>query len=131
MPYNYEQEDVDDFLKDTHGIVEANSFEQLCLWRDYVGWTTPRYDRSKWIENLSGLFLHIGNLGDMPVTLSLFSAIINGKKIVFWDSPSQVVDHRLIEQWFETNLPKCAFRKDNDSLPNRADAMNFHNIFRD
>ncbi len=62
----------------------------------------------------------IGYIDNRPVTLSLFINVVEGKRILFWHSPSQLVDYKMIDEWFEDYLP---------GIP-RTDANNFHNILR-
>jgi hypothetical protein len=103
--------DIAKFLEGTVGIVEANRFEQHCLWERYT-----QNDGAAWQENTMGYGVRVGDLNDMPVFLSLTTANVNGKKILFIDPTSMVVDHRLIEAWIGRVLPGV----------NKTDATNFH-----
>ncbi len=116
-------EEMKQFLEGVVGIVEANSFEKMCLWKE-------NQDQMKyeWKENNLGYLPTIGELAGMPVVLSLFTADVNGHKLLFYHPTSQVVDWRQIEAWLQLNLPKTAFRE--NGYPNKTDAMNFSNIFR-
>jgi hypothetical protein len=118
-----ENEQMTAFLANVIGAVEANSYEKLMLWDANTRLTPPRI----WKENNSGLLEVVGRLADMPVCIGLWTAEIDGHKILFYDATSQVVDYRMIDNWLETNLPKTAFRK--DGYVNKTDAMNFRNIF--
>lgn len=110
------------FLENIHGAVEATSFERMCLWE-------RNRDRAKreWVENLSGIGKNVGEFSGSPVFISLLTAMIDGKKILFYEATSVVVNWDIIEKWLQDNLPKSAFRK--DGRLNKTDAMNFHNIF--
>ncbi len=81
------------------GIIEATDFEKFCLWERW----NPRMD-IEWKDESLGYFANLGKVADMPVCLSLWIAYINGKKVLFWDATSQVVDYRMIEAWFEKHL---------------------------
>lgn len=113
-----------EIFKDVIGIVEANSFEHMCLFEE-------RKDLN-WIENGQGLSFSVGSIGKRPVCITVFVETINDKRVVFWDATSQVVDYTMIHKWFERHLPISAFKKAHDDIPrvNSVDAMNFHNIFR-
>jgi hypothetical protein len=111
------------FLEDIHGVVEANNFAIHALW-DYY----HKQHAYAWKPNNSGMFFQIGELAGMPVSLSLWTAVVNGQKILFWDMPSTVTDHRLAEKWLKKNLPKTAFKE--DGRINQTDANNFHNVLR-
>lgn len=111
------------FLSGVVGVVEANSFEQGCLWERYTG-----EHKAKWIARNDGLLEGIGTLDGMPICLSLRTADVNGNKLLFIDATSQVVDHRQIGEWLSNNLPpSCRWP---DGRINKVDAMNFHNVFR-
>lgn len=105
------------------GIIDAASFEQHMLWAD----NSRREQPLTWKENMSGLTAIVGLLGEMPVCISLFTAEIDGHKLLFWHATSQVVDYRMIDKWMIENLPKSAFHA--DGRVNQTDAGNFHNIF--
>ena len=117
------------FLKDCIGIVEATSFEQLCLWRDeHEGRKIP------WDQTGLGYLETVGSIGNRPVCISLSTVHIDGKKILFIDATSQVVDHDMIEKWLEQNMPDTAFRDNYNNIPgrhlNKVNSMNYHNVFR-
>lgn len=98
------------FLSDVVGVVEATSYEQLTLWREYQ-WN----DRSE-----GGPLITVGHLAKMPVCITLMKANVKGHTVAFMDITSQVVDHRLIDEWLSKHMPKEA---------RRVNAMNFHNVF--
>lgn len=113
------------FLRGVVGVVKANSYETMCLWREYH----EKLSRP-WGAGRSGLMLTVGELADMPVAITLYVNEIDGHRILFLDATSQVVDHRMIEKWMEDKLPPTAFR-DGDPRKgvNKTNAMNFHNVF--
>lgn len=106
------------FLDGVVGVVEANSYEQLCIWQEF-----HQELGKSWIQNPSGLLETVGHLGRMPVCISLFTVTVDGHKLLFIDPTSQVVDHRMIDAWVDKVLPHAG--------KNRTNAMNFCNIFRE
>lgn len=115
--------EMTEFLNGVVGVVEANSYERLCLWKEYT-----EELKKRWKDNRSGFSEVIGYLADMPVCISLFTSEVDGHKILFIDATSQVIDHRMIDKWLIETMPKSAF-KDDGRFVNKTDAMNFHNIF--
>lgn len=111
------------FLDGVMGLVEANSYENMCIYGDVM-----KHKSYNWTSISEGWFEQVGTLADMPVTVSIFSALINGHKILFWESPSQVVDHRMIEAWFKKHLPATAYRDGGEYL-NQENSMNAFNVF--
>ena len=110
--------ELDKWLAGATGAVEATDFERFCLWKDH----TER--GGKWESEAQGLMLGCGDLGDMQISLSLFHASVDGKKIVFYNAPSQVVDHRQVEAWIEKHMPASARRE--SGAVHKTDANNFH-----
>lgn len=110
------QHEIEEFLKDSVGCVEATSFEQQCLWeKNQKGWT----------EVLGGYGKEIGELDGRPVVISLRVAIIFDQRVIFYHPTSQVVDWGMIVNWLDKNMPWSA--KVNGQLRN-VDAQNFHVI---
>ncbi|APH74143.1 DUF2786 domain-containing protein [Aquibium oceanicum] len=112
-------EELKEFIKGAHGIVEANSFEYHQLYRNS---RTGRF----WEENLSGIGRTIGHIDDKPVHVSLRRAFISGRRIVFIDATSQVVDHEMVREWLKRVMPATAF--ESSGRLNMVDANNFHNV---
>lgn len=126
-PPVYPERDVKlaDLMCGVIGIVEATRFEEHCLWRDSD--TRSATSHGEWVESGWGLLQTVGWLDSRPICISLGTATVGGHKVLFWHATSQVVDYVLIDRWFEEMLPQSARRP--DGLPNRTDAMNFHNVF--
>lgn len=114
--------EIADYLKGVVGVVEANSYETLCLWQE-----NHEERGMPWKQALSGYGEIVGTLAGMPVHLSLLVHEIDGHRLLFIDPTSQVVDHRAIEAWLRENLPPSAHREYGGI--NKVDAMNFHNVF--
>jgi hypothetical protein len=114
---------MQDFLDGVVGVVEANSYESMCLWQE---WHKKR--GKTWEQGLGGYLPTIGQLDGRPVVLSLFVHKIDGHHLLFIEPTSQVVDHQMIDAWLKANLPATAMRPGGEYL-NRENAMNFHNVF--
>lgn len=119
---NGPDEEIVKFLEGVVGVVEANSYETLCLWKEETG-----ERKTSWIDDTRGILEVIGHIGDLPVCISLRTATVDGHKILFVDPTSRVVDHEMVQLWLEKNLPKSAFE---GNYINRADAMNFYNVIK-
>lgn len=116
------EEHLTKFFEGVVGVVEANSFERMMLWKE-----NQDIGKRTWVENNSGYGVTVGEVAGDPVFLSVLTAQVDGHKLLFIDPTSQVVDHRLVRKWLDKNLPQSAFRA--DGLLNITDAMNFANIF--
>ena len=109
----------EDFLKDVVSVVEATTFEDFCLWQQW-------HEKVEWVQNRSGTGVTVGRLADMPVFISLTTAVVNKKKVLFIDPTSQVVDWRLIEDWLQASMPNCTGRLEDKVRVHQA--QNFHNV---
>jgi len=107
------KEEFQTFFKDVIGIVEANSYESMMLWK----------------ENCQGLFDYAGWIDKRPICISMINAVIDGHKVLFYDACSRLVDHEMVDEYFKKHLPKSA-RQPNGEYINHTNAMNFYNIFR-
>lgn len=89
------------FLDGVVGVIEANSGEYGYIWE-----RNKEYRKAKWEEkSSSGLFEYVGWHGERPVCMSMRIAYIDDHKILFWHATSSLVDHEMIDEWFEVNLP--------------------------
>lgn len=113
-------ETLEDVYKDVHGIVEANSFESLELWKYWhqeKGYT--------WVQNNHGWLVKVGEIiKGKEVWISPVAHIVNGRKILFVDATSSVVDWNMIEDYLKENVPSAVTR--NKIYLNKENAMNFH-----
>lgn len=112
-----------EFLKDVVGVVEATSYESMCLWREY-----HQTQKKTWIQGRGGYLPTIGQLDGRPVVLSLLVNTVDSRPILFLEVTSQVVDHKMVEEWLKLHLPASAL-KDGGKYINKVNAMNFHNVF--
>lgn len=120
------QEKHEELFKDVVFIVEANSFEKLCLWLDH--WHEPRKGYLKvesWEDDCGGWFINIGEINGRQINISIFHSYINGKKVMFYECVSQLVDHKMVEEWLK-HYSFDKIRWDNNSRWAHCDAMNFH-----
>jgi len=93
-------------LKETYLVVEATSFEQFSLWKEYSkthNGDSPKY--AKWEEESFGVLITLGELAKMPVCMSLSWAIIDGKRVMFVSQVSKVHDWRMVEEFLKENCP--------------------------
>lgn len=89
---------IDYAMKNTFYLVEATSNEKLHFYFDAIRWGFK-------VEQCNpGTVINLGKFHDMPVVFGIFWLKIQGKLIGFWDATSQVVDYRMIEEWFDTNM---------------------------
>ena len=114
--------EASEFLQGVVGAVEATGFEYHCLWKE------ARELEWSWEENLVGLWRQIGGFNDMPVCLSIRTAVVRGHKIAFYHPTSRIVDHEMVENWLRAVMPASALREGTSYL-NKSDAMNFSNVF--
>ncbi len=104
-------------LKSSVFFIEATSFEQFSLWKEY-------HDKIPWKEDPLGFSQIIGHLSKKrPVNVSFTFAEIFGKRICFYEAVSRFVDHTMIENFLDTNYP---VKYSNGTRIARTDADNFH-----
>lgn len=102
---------------DVVGIVESTSFESMCLWEK---WHQQR--GHTWVASTSGPLITVGYLDGKPVGIAPLVHEVNGKKIMFVEPTSLVVDWGMIDDWLRENVPNA---RKGDFL-NKQRAMNFH-----
>ncbi|MFY4731209.1 hypothetical protein [Nitrospira sp. BLG_2] len=114
---------VDPRFKDTEFVVEADSFAMQALWEKFSTQSLYRTPQNiyNWEQDCRGFMETIGHVNKMPVCVCFFWYKINGHLILFYEATSQVVDHRMIEEW----LDKYCNPKHNGSKA-RCNASNFH-----
>lgn len=87
-------------FKDVFYMVEATHHEQHTLWEEFH--YRPKYPEAQvksWEQVMSGHWLQIGTVDERPICVSIFYAILNGKRVMFYEGISQLVDHEMIEKW--------------------------------
>lgn len=108
--------DMFKFLDGIDACVEATDEEKQMLWERNTQWNINR----TWVSNNEGRLRTIGYFGGMPVFISLWTAVIDGKKILFYNSPSTVVNYDMVREWLDKALTKSVIH---------TDAANFGNVF--
>lgn len=101
-------------------FVEANSFEQLCLWQENKD--------ENWIQDYSGFSQYIGSINDdeeKPVWVEFSFNDILGHKVCFYSPTSRYVDNKMIREYLETNYPKTWDDGKRQAFTN---SMNFHHV---
>lgn len=109
-------------LKGIECLVEATSAEQQWIWEDYSSESdSNRFDKIDWKHEPRGLFIQVTELDNRPVMVCLNFATIEGRKYIFYYSPSQVCDWKAIEDWIAERCP---------NVIEKSDAMNFGNTLK-
>ena len=109
----------DERLNNSVFFIEANSFEQFSLWREY-------HDHCEWEEDNMGFFQKIGEIAEddrMPVYVEYHFVKIYGKRICFYHCTSRFCDHTMVEDYIKNNY---SVKWDNNTRLAMTDAMNFH-----
>ena len=107
-------------FEDVVFMVEANSFETLMLWDKNS--ECEKHLKVNWVEDTISYNKIIGHMRSYdkltiyPVVVLCFFAELNGKRVVFYESTSWVVDHEMIKAWMKCQCP--------EGTP-ECDAMNF------
>lgn len=109
-----------ELFKDVEFVIEATSTEQHYLWCEN---DRNEYNRKvTWVEVSMGHAIPIGSLDGRPVNVSLSYAVLNGVRVMFYYGVSQVVDHKMIEEWLRYHTENLRYGGGRWS---RCDAMNF------
>jgi hypothetical protein len=111
---------VTEFLQDVTAAVEATSYEQYSLWKEFT-----EHGRT-WEQINPGIGWTIGKFGTRPVFLSLSKIRVDGQMILVYEAASQLVDHIKVEEWIDANLPPSA--QNEQGRIRRTDAPNACNI---
>lgn len=124
-------------LKQTVYIVEATRNEYHYLWEKYstqgidylgkvYGYTPTARQKSltcDWEQLYDGFVPMVGSLYNRPINVALNWAKLDGHLVVFHESLSQLVDHKMVERWLEEAVPHLFHKEKSRSL--RTDATNF------
>lgn len=112
-------EEQDQKIRSCRFFIEANSFEQHELQREYLL-------EAFWEEDLLGFNEQIGcinNDPEMPVRVSFMFAKIHGQRICFFDVCSRYSDSEMVRDFIKKNYP---VKWDNGTRTAIANASNFH-----
>ncbi|MNY45814.1 hypothetical protein D3C86_1809450 [compost metagenome] len=67
----------------------------------------------------------VGMIDGRPVCIAPLVHVVNGRKLMFVEATSQLVDWKLIDDWLYTNVPNA---RRNGLYINKVSANNFHNV---
>lgn len=106
------QHTLESMLAESVYCVQANSFEQFCVWEKHIDRQWPYTQLHGWSEI-------IGTIEGQPVNVSVSFVRIVGRVVCFWYGCSAVVSYPMIEAWLRANCRAYAER-------HACDAGNFH-----
>ena len=106
---------AEDRLKETLFVVEATTFEQLCLWQQ-------RGKTLKWEQLGSGWMIQVGNLGTHICNISASWFRIEGQWVMFYYPCSRVSDSEQTDKWLDKHFTG---KWDKGHRRARTNAMNF------
>jgi hypothetical protein len=96
-------------LKTVTYVVEANNDERHLLWLVHsssarsMGWGVGNVD---WADRGGhGWLVQVGEIGGLPITLSVMFETICGKSVLFWTPESRAVDWEICREWVMANVP--------------------------
>ena len=105
----------EELIAATEYVVEATRYEEFALWKEFN-------NQIKWGDiNFGGYGIYLGNVGNMPVMLSIRFQQLNNHLVMFYEPTSQMVDWRMVEEWID-RVPIVAQKGKRDA---QSDAMNF------
>ena len=117
-------EEIKKYMDGVVGVLEANSFETLSIWKMYN--TTNEAKGTFDQERNGGYLVYVARSEDgSVVTISLSRFTFNGMSILVYSDESEIVDHSLIDQWIEKYAPPTAWK--NGRL-NKTNATNHGNL---
>lgn len=100
---------------ETEYLVHDCDHERLFLlwkeWHDQMG--VP------WNEESRGSVVTIGHLDKRPIVVEVWWAHVATKRVAFVDGCSQLVDYKMVEDWYHDAFP---------NVKSYSNPINFHNI---
>lgn len=117
---NTASDQILEFCEGAIGVLEANSFETMCLWE------RAQNAGRNWKSAGMGYGAVVGQLDGRDVFISITSAVMYDQKFIIIDPTSVVVDWKLIDEWLVLNMPASVMK---DGRLNKTNAMNCHNLF--
>ncbi len=112
-----------EFFTDVVFLIEATSHEYMSLWQDFSSEADrPRWPKRvlSWKQESVGSMPQVGWIGNRPIFVSIKYARLNGHRVMFYHGCSELVDHKMIEQWLRHFTEKTIGWK-------HCDSGNFHN----
>jgi len=92
-PYN-------EHLRSCVYAVEANSCEAGHIWEQFCSVDFSNNKEHSWTE-VFGWLETVGHIDDRPICVSMRVVDIDNQHILFWDATSQLVDYKMIDEWFD------------------------------
>lgn len=112
----------DEIISKLKEELDSNLFDKVLALNKKVD--KNKLKRIDWEQISSGFALKIGQIDSRPVCVTFSFAIINEKKICFYEATSQAVCHKMIEDFL---IEKFQLTHDNYCRWNHTNADNFHN----
>lgn len=106
-PFNDSHKEL---FKDVVYLVEANHNETHLLWERFHYKPVYDFKVDSWVQVMEGYGPVIGELDNRPICVGITYAILNGKKVMFYEGQSEVVDYKMIEDWrdhYAPNISHC------------------------
>lgn len=104
--------DKDPRFDDVVYRIEATDFEQLSLWKENNDFPEGHHMKVKWEQDCLGFWREIGHIAGHPVCISCSFTKLNGKRIVFYNATSMVVDYAMVEEWINKQCPEGTHKTD-------------------
>ncbi len=116
-----------DLFEDVFFLVESTSYEQHNLWLDWSRdsiWKrpSPTVLEVSWKQD-RGYTVEIGRIDKRPICVNISYDYISGKKIMFYDGCSELIDNKMIEEWLKHNFTRMW---DKGTRWSQCNAQNFH-----
>lgn len=114
-----------ELFEDVVFCVEANHHEQHEFWAELHYEPKPgRAFVKDWICEGMGHMITIGYIDKRPICVEIYYSRINGKRVLFYSGCSQLVDHKMIDEW----LDYCFYDRIKWEMGRKpiCDSWNFH-----
>lgn len=119
-------DDHRELFKDVVFLVEASYNEKFMLWKMHHWHRIIDMPRVKeWKDEGMGRIITLGLVDKRPTCVDIYYASLNGKRIMFYNGSSELVDHKMIEDWLK-HFTLDSIRWDNNSRWAHCDASGFH-----
>lgn len=115
---------LQELFKDVVTMLTCSKEEYHFAWgRNDDGKFQPKLD---WKSDQSLTAFTVGHLADMPVAVTVAAVVIDGRKILFVEPTSTVVDYDMIRAWCQKMFKKHTGRK----LDRNYDISDFYTVVR-
>ena len=116
-------EEVKRYMDGIEGVLEANNYETLAIWRDAKEHKHFTFEQ----ERNGGYLVTIARAEDGTVIcLSIQLYRLDDKKILVIEPTSRYVDYELVDKWLKKHIPDSAYK--DETRINKTDAMNVGNL---